>query len=158
MSEGNGRVDYDRWLMDGVVSTRSKPTIEQKAKYNKQSLDPTQDYTGTLTLNNTKYRYVNGELHSKRYPAIEFKNGQCEFWLNGEKFSYGSWRKAVGEDLEARIKEIEAAQTETIRGANKTIDEQKAEIARLNAELDRVAGKKASEENRGNWFGEITVD
>ena len=171
-----GRIDYDAWgermSKDSLAGddawrhigevlttpTRLKPALKEKAAYNKQALDPTQDYTGTLTLNNTKYRYQNGKLHSKRYPAIEFENGQCEFWLNGESYSYSHWKKAVGEDLEARIKEIEAAQTETIKGANKTIDEQKKEIARLNGELDRLAGKKAPEEKRGDWYGGIEVD
>lgn len=32
-----------------------------------------------------KYRYTNGKLHREDGPAIEFMNGDKEWWVNGER-------------------------------------------------------------------------
>lgn len=142
--------------MNTKIKSHKKPQ-QKEDKTDKKVLDPKEDYTGVYTLGGNKFRYVNGKLHSKRYPAIERSNGECEFYWEGERVTFSVWKKNVGDDFEARAKEIETAQLETIKAANKTIAELKTEVDKLNQDLSKY-GQKAKEEPSHDWYSKIEVD
>ncbi len=42
-------------------------------------------------FDDTKKYYINGQLHREDGPAIECKNGYCEYYLFGKFYSYDEW-------------------------------------------------------------------
>jgi hypothetical protein len=70
--------------------------FEQFNKMN-ESTDVKKEVTsnGTIRYYNSNYGYVIGEYHRLDGPAVEFVNGDKQWWLNGKEYNVEEWEEKI---------------------------------------------------------------